>query len=82
MRTITCLFFAVATLLLGNIRAGVGQPTDALTPIAALGFVIAAVVFAVMDWPGLPTQVVADRAADDPGRKGGGAEDTRDIQRR
>ena len=65
MRTITCLFFAVATLFLGNIRAGVGQSSDALSPIAAFVFVIAAVVFAFMDWPGLPTRDVADRAAED-----------------
>lgn len=55
MRSITCLFFAVATLLLGNIRAGVGQPSDAVPLVAALVFVIAAVTFAVLDWPGLPT---------------------------
>jgi hypothetical protein len=69
MRTITCLFFAVATLMLGDIRAGVGQPSDALTAVAALVFLIAAVVFAVLDWPGLPTRDVADRAADDPPRR-------------
>jgi hypothetical protein len=55
MRSMTCLFFAVVTLLLGNIRAGVGQPTDAVPAIAALVFLIAAVVFALLDWPGLPT---------------------------
>ena len=55
MRTMTCLFFAVVTLLLGNIRSGVGQPTDAVPLVAALLFGIAAVVFAFLDWPGLPT---------------------------
>ena len=61
MRTITCIFFAVTTLLLGNIRAGVGQSNDALPTIAALFFLIAAVVFAVLDWPGLPNRDVGDR---------------------
>ena len=61
MRTVTCLFFAVVTLMLGNIRAGVGQPSDALPAVAALGFVIAAVAFALRDWPGMPTADVADR---------------------
>ena len=42
MRTIACLFFAVSTLLLGNIRAGVGQPGDAAPALAAFVFVIAA----------------------------------------
>lgn len=55
MRTITCLFFAVVALLLGNIRAGVGQPTDAVPLVAAFAFAIAAIVFAFLDWPGLPT---------------------------
>jgi len=64
MRTITCLFFAVATLLLGNIRAGVNQPIDALPALAALVFVIAAVVFAFIDWPGLPTEGVEVPAED------------------
>lgn len=64
MRTITCLFFAIVTLLLGNIRAGVGQPTDAVPPVAALLFVVAAVVFAVLDWPGLPTSGVEVPAED------------------
>jgi len=54
MRTITCLFFAVVTLFLGNIRAGVGQPSDAVPSISAFVFLAAAVVFAVLDWPGLP----------------------------
>src|SRR6185369_642613 len=54
VRSITCLFFAVVTLMLGNIRAGVGQPNDAVPLVAALVFGIAAVVFAVLDWPGLP----------------------------
>ena len=58
MRSITCLFFAVATLLLGNIRAGVGQSSDVVPLVAALVFVIAAVAFAVLDWPGLPTSGV------------------------
>ena len=62
MRTITCIFFAVTTLFLGNIRAGVGQSSDALAIVAALFFLIAAVVFAVLDWPGLPERDVADRA--------------------
>jgi hypothetical protein len=66
MRTVTCLFFAVATLLLGNIRAGVNQPTDALPAAAAFVFVIAAVVFAVIDWPGLPTKGVGVPAEDRP----------------
>jgi hypothetical protein len=66
MRTITCLFFAVATLLLGNIRAGVNQPTDTLPALAAFVFVIAAVVFAFMDWPGLPTKGVEVPAEDRP----------------
>lgn len=69
MRTITCIFFAVTTLFLGNIRAGVGQPSDALTAIAALFFLIAAVVFAVLDWPGLPTRDIANRAADGKARR-------------
>jgi hypothetical protein len=64
MRTITCLFFGVVTLLLGNIRAGVGQPTDAVPPVAALVFVIAAIAFAVIDWPGLPTTGVEVPAED------------------
>lgn len=58
MRTITCLFFGVTTLLLGNIRAGVGQPSDALPPIAAFVFLIAAIMFAFLDWPGLPRKGV------------------------
>jgi uncharacterized membrane protein YdjX (TVP38/TMEM64 family) len=66
MRTITCLFFAVATLLLGNIRAGVNQPTDALPALAAFVFVIAAVVFAFFDWPGLPISGVEVPAEDRP----------------
>ena len=49
MRTITCLFFAVATFLLGGIRAGVGQQSDALSQLGALVFVGAALVFAVLD---------------------------------
>lgn len=64
MRTITCLFFAVATLLLGNIRVGVNQPTDAFPALAAFVFVIAAVVFAFIDWPGLPTKGVEVPAED------------------
>ena len=64
MRTITCLFFAVVTLLLGNIRAGVGQPTDAVPLVAAFVFVVAAVVFAVLDWPGLPNTGVDTPAKD------------------
>jgi uncharacterized membrane protein YdjX (TVP38/TMEM64 family) len=66
MRTITCLFYAVATLLLGNIRAGVNQPTDALPALAAFVFVIAAVVFAFLDWPGLPINGVEVPAEDRP----------------
>ena len=65
MRSITCLFYAVATLLLGNIRAGVGQPSDVVPLLAALVFAIAAVVFAFLDWPGLPTRGVADGTSDD-----------------
>ena len=65
MRTITCSFFAVVTLLLGDIRASTGPPGDALPATAALAFLIAAVVFAVLDWPGLPTRDVAERAAAD-----------------
>jgi hypothetical protein len=61
MRTLTCLFFAVVTLLLGNIRAGVNQPGDALPAVAAFVFVIAAVAFAFLDWGGLPTRDVASR---------------------
>ena len=66
MRTITCLFFGVATLLLGNIRAGVNQPTDAVPALAAFVFVIAAVVFAFLDWPGLPPRGVEVPAEDRP----------------
>ncbi len=51
MRTITCLFFSVATLLLGEIGAGVGQPTDPVPRIAALLFVVAAGAFLFIDWP-------------------------------
>ena len=65
MRTITCIFFAVVTLLLGNIRAGTNPPGDALPAVAAMAFLIAAVVFAFLDWPGLPTRDVAEMAADD-----------------
>jgi hypothetical protein len=82
MRTITCLFFAVATLMLGNIRAGVGQPSDALAPVAALAFVIAAVVFAVLDWRGLPTVDLADRAAGYKSTRGPDSETTGDIGKR
>lgn len=64
MRSITCLFFAVATLLLGDIRAGVGQATDAVPILAALVFLVAAVAFAILDWPGLPTQGVRPNADD------------------
>ena len=64
MRTMTCLFFAVSTLMLGNIRAGVGQPTDALPALAAFVFVVAAVVFAFIDWPGLPRKGVEVPAED------------------
>jgi hypothetical protein len=64
MRSITCLFFAVVTLMLGNIRAGVGQPSDVLPSLAAFVFVIAAVVFGFLDWPGLPMRGVAETAAD------------------
>ena len=63
MRTITCLFFAVATLMLGNIRAfagaAIGQGSDVLPAVAALVFLIAAAIFAVLDWPGFPTRDVA-----------------------
>lgn len=55
MRTITCLFFAMSTLLLGNIRTGVSEQTDIFPALAAFVFLIAAVVFAFLDWPGLPT---------------------------
>jgi len=65
MRSITSLFFAVATLMLGDIRAGVSQPSDALTAVAALVFIVAAVVFAVADWPGLPTRDVAEKMAEE-----------------
>jgi hypothetical protein len=58
MRTITCLFFAIVTLLLGNIRTGVGEPSDLFPALAAFVFLIAAVVFAFLDWPGLPTHGV------------------------
>jgi hypothetical protein len=82
MRTITCLFFALATLFLGDIRAGVGQPSDALAPVAALVFVLAAVGFAFLDWPGLPTRDVADRIADDTATRGGPAEVTSNSVKR
>ena len=58
MRTVTCVFFAVATRLLGDIRAGVGQSSDAVPILAAFIFLIAAVAFAFLDWPGLPNQGV------------------------
>jgi hypothetical protein len=58
MRTITCLFFAMATLLLGDIRTGVSEPSDAFPALAAFVFLIAAVAFAFLDWPGLPTKGV------------------------
>ena len=58
MRTITCLFFAIVTLVLGDIRSGVGEPGDLFPALAAFVFLIAAVVFAFMDWPGLPNQGV------------------------
>ena len=64
MRTLTCLFFAVVTLLLGNIRAGVGAPTDAVPLVAAVVFAVAAVVFAFLDWPGLPRTGVEVPARD------------------
>jgi len=64
MRTITCLFFAIATLLLGNIRTGVSEQTAVFPALAAFIFLIAAVVFAFMDWPGLPTQGVEVPADD------------------
>jgi hypothetical protein len=58
MRTITCLFFAMTTLLLGHIRTGVSELSDIFPALAAFVFLIAAVVFAFLDWPGLPTKGV------------------------
>jgi hypothetical protein len=58
MRTITCLFFAMATLLLGDIRTGVSEQSDVFPALAAFVLLIAAVAFAFLDWPGLPTQGV------------------------
>jgi hypothetical protein len=58
MRTITCLFFAMATLLLGDIRTGVSEQSDVFPALAAFVFLIAAVAFAFLDWPGLPAQGV------------------------
>jgi hypothetical protein len=53
MRTMTCLFFAVTTLLLdgirGAVRAGIGQGTDAVAVVAALAFLVAAATFAILD---------------------------------
>jgi len=58
MRTITCVFFTIVTLLLGDIRSGVGERGDLFPGLAASVFLIAAVVFAFLDWPGLPTHGV------------------------
>lgn len=52
------------TLLLGDISVGVGHGSAALLPIAALVVLVAAVVFAVLDWPGLPSKGVEVPAAD------------------
>ena len=66
MRTITCLFFALATLLLGDIRTGVTEQTDIFPGLAAFFFLVAAVVFAFLDWPGLPSRGVEVPVEDRP----------------
>lgn len=50
MRATTCLFFAIATLLLGDIAAGAGA-SDPIPRVAAIVFAIAAAAFFIMDWP-------------------------------
>jgi len=42
----------------GDIRTGVGEGRDVFPALAAFVFLIAAVVFAFLDWPGLPTHGV------------------------
>jgi hypothetical protein len=64
MRTITCLFFAMTTLLLADIRTGVSEQSDTFPALAAFVFLIAAVVFAFLDWPGLPTKGVEVQVED------------------
>jgi hypothetical protein len=51
MRTVTCLFFAVVSVLLGDIANGVGVSSDPLPRLAGLVFVLAAAGFALADWP-------------------------------
>jgi hypothetical protein len=51
VRVLTSLFFAVVTVLLGGIRAGVGGGNDALPAIAGLVFLVAGAAFAFLDWP-------------------------------
>lgn len=64
MRTIMCLFFAIVTLLLGDIRSGVGEPSDLFPALAAFVFLVASVVLAFLDWPGLPKRGVEVPAED------------------
>lgn len=49
MRAITCLFFAVASFLLGQIAHGVFISVDLIGSLAALVFLVAAVGFGARD---------------------------------